>query len=115
MSLENVNAEYIGQVKPLKVALEDVVADLLYETEWSYNKVLKLKFVNAAVSSECYSGKRRAFGLGAMKCEGHCKTPTSKGTPGDLLLLDDDSDSDEWAHGVLEAVSVGSFESGDEE
>jgi hypothetical protein len=27
----------------------------------------KLKFVNAAMSSECYSGKRRAFGLGAMK------------------------------------------------
>jgi hypothetical protein len=29
VSLENVKAEYIGQVKPLEVALEDVVADVL--------------------------------------------------------------------------------------
>jgi hypothetical protein len=39
VSLENVKAEYIGQVKPLEVALEDVVADL-YEPEASYNKVI---------------------------------------------------------------------------
>jgi hypothetical protein len=32
-------AEYIGQVKPLEAALENVVADL-YEPEGSYNKVL---------------------------------------------------------------------------
>jgi hypothetical protein len=62
-----------------------------------------------------YSGKRRAFGLGAMKCGGHRKTRKSKGTPGDLLILDDDSDSVEWAQSVLEAVLVGSFESGNEE
>jgi hypothetical protein len=87
----------------------------LLNQEWTTTK--KLKFVNAAMSNECYSGKRRAFGLGAMKRGGNsqCKTPKSKGTPGDLLLLDNDSDSDEWAHGVLEAVSVGSIKSGNEE
>jgi hypothetical protein len=50
-----------------------------------------------------------------MKHGDQRKTPKSKGTPGALLLLDDDSDSDEWAHGVFEVVLVGSFESGDEE
>jgi hypothetical protein len=74
-----------------------------------------LKFVNADMSSERYSAKRRAFGLAPMKHGGisQRKTPKSDGTPGYLLLLD--SDSDEWARGVLEGASVGSFESGDEE
>jgi hypothetical protein len=38
-TLENVTAEYAGQVQPLEVALEDVVSDL-YEPEGTYNKVL---------------------------------------------------------------------------
>jgi hypothetical protein len=71
-----------------------------------------LKFVNAAMLSECYSAKRRAFGLAPMKCRviSQCMTPKSKGTPGYLLL---DSDSEEWGH-VLEAPSLGSFNSGEE-
>jgi hypothetical protein len=39
VSLENVKAKCIGQVNPLEVALEDIVADL-YEPEGSHNKVL---------------------------------------------------------------------------
>jgi hypothetical protein len=66
------------------------------------------------VPSECYSGKRRAFGLGAMKRGGHGKRRNSKGTPGDVRLVDDASDSDdEWTQSVLEAVSVDEW--GDEE
>jgi hypothetical protein len=40
VSLEKAKAEYVGQVKPLEVALEDGVVADLYEPEGSYNRVL---------------------------------------------------------------------------
>jgi hypothetical protein len=71
------------------------------EVNQDWNSYSRLKFVNAAVSSDCYTAKRRAFSLEPMKRGGISKqkTPKSNGSPGNqVLVLDSDNSEDELAH-----------------
>ena len=58
----------------------------------------RMKFVNASVSSDIYRAKRIALGAAPIRRGGHTKRKTrkSKGTAGDLVIMNDD-DSEELA------------------
>jgi hypothetical protein len=77
-TLEYVKAEYVGQVKPLEVALEDVVSDL-YEPEGTFNKVLMDVFLAGAGNNmPCLQAKFEAL-------EGQVKELSGMNMGGDTL------------------------------
>jgi hypothetical protein len=87
------------------------------EVNQDWNSSIKLKFVNAAVSSDCYTAKRRAFGLEPMKRGGNSnqKTPKWNGSPGSQVpVLDSDGSADDELAHVLESGSVVDFDSDEE-
>jgi hypothetical protein len=65
------------------------------EKNQEWNSTTKLKFVNAAVSSECYMAKRRALGLTHMKCGRSSPNKKGRSKPGNFQRVDTkDSDSE---------------------
>ena len=72
-----------------------------------------MKFANARVSSECYQGKRRAFGLTPVMRGGRGRRNTYK--PGDLVIPDSDESEAlayEVAHELVEHISMDSSDEG---
>lgn len=64
-----------------------------HKQDWSSGN--KLKFTHASVSSECYSGKRQALGLGRLMRGRPRRTSKKEEEDGDLVIMDSPSDVDE--------------------
>jgi hypothetical protein len=65
------------------------------EQNQEWNSTKKLKFVNAAVSSECYTAKRRALGLTPMKHGRSSPNKKGRSNPGNFQRVDTkDSESE---------------------